>query len=520
MLPNRIERLLVRVALAVALAGGWLAASAVQKSSPGNPSADPLATARTQLEWQELDSAEKTLWGILSTDPNNQDALTLFGVVRAKQHRYPEAEALFRRVLQLNPKSVIAARNLAGALLADDKPEEALAEYKRAIELSPEESGLRIDAAQIELGRSNFAEALSFLNGIKPEQFQVTDVPLKAAAFMGLGRKADAEALIPAVRTSTEASLNMAQIFLDGNDPDAALKCLIARPGAKPSARGSYLKGRAQLQKGNQSLALASFRQALTEDPKSIPSFLAIAEILALENKHAESLRILEQARAVNPESAEVLRHIIVEAMMSGQNDRALQVATDLQRVSSSLDDRYLVSSVMIQQKQFVPASHILEDYVARRPDDAKAYLGLGMTYLALLRYPEARQALDRSLQLNPKLAETEYQLGLLESQQGNREESVQHWKRAVELQPSHAKALFSLGTVSLEAGELPDALNYFQRSLSVDPANMKTEYNIALVLGKLGRSDEAKKHLDRYREMQEAEHASSGSSVRDNAIN
>jgi hypothetical protein len=39
----------------------------------------------------------------------------------------------------------------------------------------------------------------------------------------------------------------------------------------------------------------------------------------------------------------------------------------------------------------------------------------------------------------------------------------------------------------------------------------MKTEYNLALVLNKQGKSEEARQHFERYRRMQEEEHATSG---------
>jgi tetratricopeptide (TPR) repeat protein len=204
-----------------------------------------------------------------------------------------------------------------------------------------------------------------------------------------------------------------------------------------------------------------------------------------------------------------------VEAMQAGQNERALLAAQDLQHKSNELDDRYLAASVMIQQKQFLTASHILEDYVAKRPQEAKAFLGLGMAYLNLLRYPEARQALDRSLQLNPSFAEAQFQMGLLAGQEGNRQDARQHWQKAVELQPQHAQAWLSLGTLYLESGELAEAESAFSRSLGADPGNMKTEYNLALVLNKLGKSEEAKQHLEHYRKMQAEEHTTSGNPPR-----
>ena len=484
-----------------------------QKAASASKSASWLTTAKSQLDHGDLDSVESTLWSVLGSEPTNEQALTLLGVVRGRQQRYAEAEALFRRVLQLNPKSIVVSRNLAGALLAQDKPEDAIRQYKHAIELSPQDSDLKVEVAKLELARGNFAEALSILDAIKPNRFPPSAVPLKAASLLGVGRRADAEGLIPRAKGSPGAAIDLAHVFVDAKDADAALKTLsLINPVPKSLAsQAYYLKGRALGQQGNGAAALASFHQALVADPKSVETLVAIAEIYAGESKHADSVTMLQKARELNPDSRDVLRHLIVEAMQAGQNDRALQAAQDLQHKSSELDDRYLVASVMIQQKQFLPATHILEDYVAQRPQEAKAYLGLGIAYLNLLRYPEARQALERSLQLNPSLAEAEFQRGLLAGQEGNRQEAKQRWQKAVELQPRHAQALFSLGTVYLESGELADAESAFSRSLAADPGNMKTEYDLALVLNKLGKAEDAKQHFERYRKMQEEEHSTSG---------
>ncbi len=517
MLPNRTE---LRPLLLLALAVFSLCASPsarAQKTVPRSMSASPLSTAKAQLARGDLDSVESTLWSILASEPANEQALIMLGVVRGRQQRYAEAEALFRRVLQLNPRSIVASRNLAGALLAQDKADDAIRQYNQAIHLSPQDFDLKIEVAKLNLGRGDFAGALSTLETIKPDRFPPSAVPLKAASLLGVDRRSDAEGLIPQVKGSPGAALDLAQVFVTANDSDAALKTLrLVNPVPKgAAAQAYYLRGRALRQKRQAVAAMTSFRQALAADPKSVETLVAMAEIFAGESKHADSLTMLEKARALSPDSREVLRHLIVEAMQAGQNDKGLQAAQDLQRKSSELDDRYLVASVMIQQKQYLPATHILEDYVTQRPEDAKAYLGLGIAYLNLLRYADARQALEHSLQIKPDIAEAEYQLGLVAGQQGNRQEATQHWQRAVALQPHHAQALFSLGTMYLESGNLAEAESVFRQSLATDPSNMKTEYDLALVLNKLGKSEEAKQHFERYRKMQEAEHTASGNPPR-----
>ena len=484
-----------------------------QKSDSASKAVSSLSTAKAQLENGDLESGEKTLWSILSSEPNDEPALTMLGVVRARQQRYAEAEALFRRVLQLNPKSIVASKDLATALLAQDKPEEAIRQYEQTIRLVPLDSDLKLELARLDLERGDFAGALSTLNTIKADHFPASAIPLKAASLLGVGRRSDAEALLPLLKGSPGAAVDLAEVFVEANDSDAALKTLslLNPPARSIAARVYYFKGRALRQKGETSAAMTSFRQALASDPKSVPTLIAMAEIYATEKKHGESFNMLEKAHALNPDSADVLRHLIVEAMQSGKNDSALQFVQDLQRKSSELDDRYLVASVMLQQKQYTPAAHILEDYVAQRPQDAKAFLGLGIAYLNLLRYPEARQALERSVQINPDIAESQYQLGLLLAQQGNREEAIKCWEKAVQLQPNHAQAQFGLGTMYLEAGELEKAQGAFLLASAADPYNMKTEYDLALVLNKLGKSGEAKQHFERYRKMQEEEHTANG---------
>ena len=93
---------------------------------------------------------------------------------------------------------MVATRNLAGALLAQDKPEEAIQQYNQAIGLNPQDSDLKIEVAKLRTGaRKLCGSALSTLDTISPSQFPPPAIALKAASLLGMGRKADAEALIP-----------------------------------------------------------------------------------------------------------------------------------------------------------------------------------------------------------------------------------------------------------------------------------------------------------------------------------
>src|SRR5205807_3483224 len=161
-----------------------------------------LAAAKTQLAHGDLQGAEKILWSVLSSEPNNEEALTLLGIIRGRQQRYLESEAVFRRVLQLNPQSITACINLASALAAQDKFDQAIEQYKQAQILAPGDSNLQLKLARLHVGRGLFAEALSTLDAMPPERLPPAPIPVKVPSLGALGRKSEAVALRSEEHTS------------------------------------------------------------------------------------------------------------------------------------------------------------------------------------------------------------------------------------------------------------------------------------------------------------------------------
>jgi tetratricopeptide (TPR) repeat protein len=472
-------------------------------------SGSPIAAARAEISRGQLDGAEKTLWTVLSSNPNQPEALTLLGIVRGRQKRYAEAEALFRRVLQLDPKSLLAHRNLASALIAQNKPDAAIEEYREVVKLAPQDHLAKAELARLYLARGQFAEALSILATIPKDHFPPEAVPAQAASLLGLGKREEAAALIPRAKQSPGLETDLAEVFLDGNAPEYAIQAADAALAGsqRAPARLYYIKGRALQVTGNFSAALSNLRQALTRDPKSVDTLVAIAALEASGNKHEKSLDLLKRADALEPDSPAVLRPLVVEGIKAGDPGTSLRAARALaDKNPDNLDDLYLAGAAMLEGADYITASSIFEKYVSQRPDDSKGFLGLGMAQSAQQHYSDATKALERSLQIDPKLAESEYQLGVVSDRTGAPAEALQHFDRAVQLQPQHAKALASLGEQYVQVGNLEKAHTALERSIAVDPNNPKAQYDLALVLSKLGKTEEARQHMERSRALQMAE--------------
>src|ERR1700690_1557165 len=176
--------------LLVSLGLAWAQKAPAKK--PVAPAKSPLAVAQNRLDDGDLQSAENPIWPLLNANPNHKEALTLLGVIRGRQTRYAEAESLFRRVLKLDPGSAVAYRNLGSALVAQDKLEDAIQQYKDGIKAFPANVDLKVDLARLYAGNGQFADVLTSLGTIPPARLPAEALPLKAGSLLALGRPAEA----------------------------------------------------------------------------------------------------------------------------------------------------------------------------------------------------------------------------------------------------------------------------------------------------------------------------------------
>src|SRR5438132_2688133 len=118
---------------------------------------------------------------------------------------------------------------------------------------------------------------------------------------------------------------------------------------------------------------------------------------------------------------------------------------------------------------------------IARDPNYALAYAGLGETYILLPYYtgadpkevrPKARAAALKALELNPNLAEAHSAMGkILNADEIDLQKSVREYQRAIELSPNYAGAHHWLGNGPLAGlARSDEAIAEGKRSTELDP--------------------------------------------------
>ena len=109
----------------------------------------------------------------------------LFGGVYYQQKKYSEAEAEYRRVIELKPDNVDAWFNLGLSLLKLGKPTEARDAFATTIRISPSRVSARINLAELLLAEGKNEQAIEHLEAaikLAPKEQQVRDLLARAKA--------------------------------------------------------------------------------------------------------------------------------------------------------------------------------------------------------------------------------------------------------------------------------------------------------------------------------------------------
>jgi Flp pilus assembly protein TadD len=115
--------------------------------------------------------------------------------------------------------------------------------------------------------------------------------------------------------------------------------------------------------------------------------------------------------------------------------------------------------------------------------NNAVAHGMMGAVLLGEGRIDAAAAELERSIQIEPGLAQSQTNLGVALAAQGRMADALPHFEQAVASDPTDARALFNLGNAWLRRGEPRRAEPMFRRAIAVDPDYAQAQKGLAAAL-------------------------------------
>ncbi len=276
-----------------------------------NPLNDYLDEAQKDIEKGDFNGAITPLQKFIAEKPDVAYAHFQLAYAYTALKQVPEARAGYERAIALDPKMSEAYLNL-GILLTEPAPADAIAPLKKAVELLPSQSRVRILLGVAQERSGDVAGAANSFEGAVNLDPRDAEATLHLARlYLKLKRPAEAESkfrnLLGIDANSTIAALGLAQTLDSEGKPEAAdayRKYLKLQPNDS-AARARLVHFLVEQQNYDEAIAeldRADQGQAPTSDTLRLRADIQIAQ------KHFDDAAVtLQRAIALSPNDAQLV---------------------------------------------------------------------------------------------------------------------------------------------------------------------------------------------------------------------
>lgn len=351
--------------------------------------------------------AEASFRKVIELAPQRALGYADLGVLLLQMGRQEEAEQLFRAALGREPSNFTARLGLGTALLALKQPQKAAPNLMAAWKSAPGNfrAGYEYALALRELKQSK--EARDILLRMAPPAspvFAVKFYALSAAVAEDLGDWHEA------VRDYSRAyrfAPGEPQIYsawvraaVKSKDP-AAIRALPPSP-AGLSAEQHFSLGILFASGGSFAQAIPEFKATLKADPANDGAAYNLALSYQQMKQPQEAIAVIQASLKRKPDAA---LYNLLASLEEGAGDY-VQAARDFRRavdLDPDNEEYYFDLGVeYLSHYAFRPAADVFEVGNRKFPGSLREKVGLGYAHYGLHQYPEAEQAFLEALEMNP----------------------------------------------------------------------------------------------------------------------
>lgn len=388
---------------------------------------------------------------------------------------------------QAKPQNAVANGQLAMVLHAYKQYEFASSCYGRAAQLAPEDFRWHYYLGTTQSALARYAEAIAAFK--EAVRLQPNDLP---------------------------AQLRLADTFLAAGDFRASQSLYeVLTKQAATQAQALYGLGQIKIALGEKAAGIAHFRQALTLFPAYGAAHYALGLALRDQGQRGEAqyhLTLSQQYKYQRPSLDDPLLEAIANLNASATDqlqrgvdfaslgnlepaivahERALEINPKLVQAHINLISLYArVGQIEKAEKHYQAA-------VAINPNLADSHFNYGVILLGLERYAEAAQAFHRSLERNPFSADAHYNYAVIIERDGKLDEAARHYQQALANNPEHRQAHFHYARILVHQEKLPEAIEHLKQTITVeDDDTPRFRYALGAAYARLGDRQSALQHL------------------------
>jgi len=338
--------------------------------------------------------AEQAWQNIARSNPKSAEAFAHLGLIEARQERYDDAIANYRKALALNPGMPGLQMNLGLALFKAKDFRESIKPFTSELKKHPDDQRLTILLGMAHYGMGDYFVAIPYLR--KAAERDPQSLPLRLAlAHSCLWSK------------QNQCVLDVYKQILDLN---------------AESAEADMLAGEALDETGDNAGATELFRAAVRSNPKEPNVHFGLGYLLWTQNHYPEA---------------------------------AKEFQAEIDNDPNHLQARAYLGDSYVHLSDYAKALPELEKAVAD-PSFALVHLDLGIVYAEEGRKDDAISELQKAIALDPKDVAPHWRLAKLYQSTGRKEDAKAEFAKASAMDKESLQASQALYQKLLESHQTP----------------------------------------------------------------
>ncbi|MCL7489665.1 MAG: tetratricopeptide repeat protein [Desulfobulbaceae bacterium] len=367
-----------------------------------------LLLSELHLNQNMLANAAQVLREVLEVDPESYAALVLLARIYLNTARYDDAEEQYNKALELN-WSVDLLMEKADVYRAREEFDKVVALYREILEKdrNNERAALALVNQLLQVDRDE--EALDELNKLKERKNLTGRVELSVARLFARLEKYDQA--IELLRNSLEREgaadvrYLLAVILAQAEKYEQALVELQLIGSDEPEfENGVMLQVRVLRYLGRQEEAVELLEKIVTDEQTRSPDlFVMLAALYHVQKKTELGESTFDRAIAAFPENDDLLYDYGLFLETAGRSDEAMSIMQEVIKRQPAHGEalNYVGYSWADKNIHLDQALEYIQRAIELKPDNAYIQDSLGWVYYRLGRIEEAREALERAVELS-----------------------------------------------------------------------------------------------------------------------
>jgi len=418
-----------------------------------------LNMARLYSEQGDFKRAAETLSSVPVDDRSARIEFAL-GSTYDQLKKTKDAIAAYRRALDLDPENLDSERGLAAALLTDGQLDESLKIFNEVVTAEPQDAQSQIRISEIQRRQGHYTEALGTLEKAKP-----------------------------LAQDSLELNYNEALIFDTLGRYDEAIRVLNNLVATSSHPDGKY----SEPEKANRAIFLDRQGIIYREQNKTPEAVAAYQQMIELGGEFARSGYQGQIDAYRDAHQWKEATTVAAEAAKALPKDRSVQ----LTYASQLADTGQVDQGIALAKAQVSTTSSASES--------REAHLALAQIYIRLKRWDDAATELEKAEASASKPEEKLYVYflrGTLADRQKKYDEAEAQFQKALTIDPQNATILNYLGYMLADRGvRLPEALTMIRKAVDLDPQNYAYLDSLGWVYFKTGQYALAEENIRKANE-------------------